>query len=981
MRLLTITFITCILISQGVAGVARDAVQKTGINAGVVVVLGDPGNAEEELVEGGKFVVEGLRTEWRDVFQARSGLAAKGLFPLANVQFTRSMKVLPYAPQLVDLIVADLDALGGDAPGEEEIKRVLRFKGKAYVKQGGAWKVIENPMPDDVDEWGHALRSPDRRPVSNDKRIQPHINAMKWTADEWKPITQQGAGMRIADGRVFYLKRGNRGAPDILVARNAFNGTLLWTKKVDWALENVQREFSMDFGHAFIAGNDRVYFYPKADGYLTAIDGATGEVVKEYTETAKLEAGKGTVPKDFEQKGRTTPFADPALLMKAAVVVLGERLLQVYGEDVWLLDDKSGKVLAHYKADEPIDDALVDKDGNVYLFSHKQAVSLKLDDLSKRWSVPVKAGRNKALTGPQGGYLVYARILEGGSERDHQRRAQLTCLRTQTGETVWERTVDSGSAHTVIMAGKVTSDDWKGSATFDVTSGEKVDSLHNIQFDMAGCSYATYTEDYIIRGLTLHDIKNPDKFWAGDGARPVCQMPTYPAYGQLFTFGTNCGCSVFWRAGVTSFYTAPAFKILPDAERFATAAKGLDARVGAALSVDSHLVRDWKRGDAFYEGTKGFNWQSIDVMFRKKARTTGPNTYYGAKQDELEAKEGALKVVAHMHRNTVTASKDGKEIWTFAAGGRIMVPPVIQGNLVFVGSSDGWLTALQASSGKVAWQFKAAPAERRMVAVGQVESAWPVLALAPYEDEIVVVAGRRDSFDDGYFATCLEQGTGAIRWKERNNRARLTFEEPRNLARYGFGGFGNKQSTQVANFEPNEAGTAWFMFGTQPISPQLRKYPLKPSAKNAKGLSSGLKYKLYPKPPKKRGQGAPDLSTAKAESEGIVNQLQPAGTGGGPPNSAVKAEGFLHIKEDGVYRFRLNNSNSKLLINGKTVVESFRYPGIGPAIPLEAGVYPIEMVLSRAKPTRSLSAIDWQDERKADGIFDRLPIELLLHKP
>jgi len=203
-------FIACALLFAPTATAAdffKQAIDATEIGRGLCVIVG-PGDVELDtaFAESGDFVVERLLTEWPEVYSHRAALAKAGVFPLANVQHTHSVNPLPYADHLINLLIIDLDALGAAAPTEEEIKRVLAFEGKAYVKRSNAWQVIENPTPDDVDTWPHALRGPDRRPVSKDKRIQPHMEGVKWFNEKYSDVGQQGAGMRIADGKVYYTR-------------------------------------------------------------------------------------------------------------------------------------------------------------------------------------------------------------------------------------------------------------------------------------------------------------------------------------------------------------------------------------------------------------------------------------------------------------------------------------------------------------------------------------------------------------------------------------------------------------------------------------------------------------------------------------------------------------------------------------------------------------------------------------------------------
>jgi outer membrane protein assembly factor BamB len=61
----------------------------------------------------------------------------------------------------------------------------------------------------------------------------------------------------------------------------------------------------------------------------------------------------------------------------------------------------------------------------------------------------------------------------------------------------------------------------------------------------------------------------------------------------------------------------------------------------------------------------------------------------------------------------------GKSVWTFLAKARVDSSPLIAGNRVFVGSSDGLLYGLDLATGKKLWDFTAGAALSASPAVAQ----------------------------------------------------------------------------------------------------------------------------------------------------------------------------------------------------------------------------------------------------------------------
>jgi outer membrane protein assembly factor BamB len=105
----------------------------------------------------------------------------------------------------------------------------------------------------------------------------------------------------------------------------------------------------------------------------------------------------------------------------------------------------------------------------------------------------------------------------------------------------------------------------------------------------------------------------------------------------------------------------------------------------------------------------------------------------------------------------------GEIAWTFHAGGRIDSPPTIQAGQVLFGSRDGYVYALRASDGVLAWRFRAARDPRRIVASGQCESASPVHGSVLVQDgALAFTAGRSSYLDGGLDLYRLNPATGEM---------------------------------------------------------------------------------------------------------------------------------------------------------------------------------------------------------------------------
>ncbi len=115
--------------------------------------------------------------------------------------------------------------------------------------------------------------------------------------------------------------------------------------------------------------------------------------------------------------------------------------------------------------------------------------------------------------------------------------------------------------------------------------------------------------------------------------------------------------------------------------------------------------------------------------------------------------------------NSVVAfgTADGSCAWEFVTGGPIRVPPAGADGRVFVGSDDGWLYCLDASTGRLLWKIKGAPRTRLILGNGRLIDTWPVRGGPVVADGKVYFAAGLWPFM-GVFVHCVEANTGRIVW-------------------------------------------------------------------------------------------------------------------------------------------------------------------------------------------------------------------------
>jgi hypothetical protein len=293
-----------------IAGVRADEAERilkeSGVTGGLVVHVGcGDGFLTAELADGDRFLVHGLDANLANVTKARQNIQALGVYgPVLVDRFDGTR--LPYAENMVNLVVVSRD--GGEV-SSEEIERVLRPGGVAVTVDADTRHlrpdtVFRKPWPDDIDEWTHFRYSSTGNMVSQDEFVGPP-KRLQWVSG---PIFQRHHGIEpsitatvTSAGRIFYIideaPTGFTGMPGQwrLVARDAFNGVLLWRRDMkNWgshAWSYWTESHAARFNHPLhvrkrlIAKGNGVYTTLGFDSPVTAIDAATGESVMTYEGT------------------------------------------------------------------------------------------------------------------------------------------------------------------------------------------------------------------------------------------------------------------------------------------------------------------------------------------------------------------------------------------------------------------------------------------------------------------------------------------------------------------------------------------------------------------------------------------------------------------------------------------------------------------------------------------------------------------------
>ncbi len=798
----------------------------TDTHAGLIVHVGcSDGALVAALGTNKRCTVQGLQPDQQRLERARRTIRATGDYGRLSIKHWRP-PALPYADNLVNLLIIDDPKI---SVGADEIKRVLAPRSKAVINKqckisgldlrplSDKYSDYTKPVPEEVDDWSHFLHGPDNNAVSHDTIVGPP-RQMQWVCGpayaRSHEINSSMAAMISAAGRIFYIwDEGPLGQPDkrfpnqwSLIARDAFNGILLWKIPMpDWGWrqwhsesrwDDVRQRASMlrqlprTTPRRIVAAGDNLYVTLGYEAPVSVLDAATGAL--EYT----IEGTHGT---------------DEILLDSETLILCvrdTDRPNKKPGRDFRLshnsgricaVDPAKKKILWKSEPDSISPATLAVCNDHIYYADSGRVVCLDRSNGKQLWqSKSVEgSGRNGNLVAHDKVVLyAYGPVSREPEKRGYQlvRYHQAHAFSAETGQKLWSSPPyrgPSGHARDIFIIDNLAwfgvdneenlPDHWQDTTTrrlgYDLLTGRVKRRISVPKLTSPGHHYRCYrskaTERFLLlpkRGVEFLDLRR-DNHMRHDWLRAPCIYGVMPANGILYMAPHQCVC---YQGVLMSNFNAlttitPEQNTppnIPDADRLV---KGPQYGSIEDLPPAPAEAADWPmyRRDPRRSGCAG---TTVPAQLRKRWKTN----LEGALTPPVLA--GRTLLVAAKDAHTVHAinAKTGDKLWHYTAAARIDSPPTVYGPLVLFGSSDGWAYCLRLSDGAEIWKFLAAPHERQVGAFGQTESAWPVHGsllvqtdhtLKPPRPLVYLTAGRSTYLDGGIYLWALDPLTGRLHHK------------------------------------------------------------------------------------------------------------------------------------------------------------------------------------------------------------------------
>ncbi|MHC4800141.1 MAG: PQQ-binding-like beta-propeller repeat protein, partial [Planctomycetota bacterium] len=582
------------------------------------------------------------------------------------------------------------------------------------------------------------------------------------------------------NGRVFYIfDEGPTAIIQLpqkrtLIARDAFNGTILWKRPISswhthlWPFKSGPAHLP----RRLVAVGDRVYVTLGFQAPLTALDAATGKTIRTYKDTNTTEEVISSDGVLFLQVNDAPMNYNEYI---PATNNIGQAKSRV--EKGWPWDERPRRLMAIradtgetlWSKDYRIVPLTLAADENaVYFHDGEKILRLNRKNGDQLWaSEPVS--RLSAIPTKFGPTLVVYEdvVLFAGGDRF------MTALSAKTGKTLWtEEHLRGGhnSPEDLLVVGGLV---WSGaiaagkdSGVFtgrDLRTGEVKNQFRpdvETYWFHHRCYRAKATDRWLLpsrTGIEFVDFKN--KHWTiHHWVRGGCLYGIMPCNGLVYAPLHSCAC--YLDAKLYGFN--------------ALAPESQTRKVPRRVSDANRLERGSAYGKITYRKPKkqsANDWPTYRHDAERSGFTKGqvPVKLKQAWERKLGGKLSSVVVgdnrlfVASIDIHTVYAldAKTGAVLWSFSAGGRVDSPPTVYQGRVLFGSADGWVYCLRASDGVLAWRFRAALVDKRLMAFEQLESVWPLHGSVLVQDGAVYcVAGRSMFLDAGMRLLRLDPKTG-----------------------------------------------------------------------------------------------------------------------------------------------------------------------------------------------------------------------------
>ena len=764
------------------AAVGRGAGDAVPDMPGVVVhVLSARTAARFEPGSGAGTIVHALAPTDEVTRAVRTGIQKAGRQGLASAETRATLNKLPYARYLLNAaVVHDLDdatnrglrwselfrvvvprgliLVGGDMTAEavrEKIAKQHAEQGAGGISRTGRWVCVTTRWQDWMSESTHNVKftagarriPPGRRDPQAQGSLptwiqwidQEHNCGPRWSV--YAKVSLNGRYICLSNAETAaYVRDGLYWLPvkswdkPVLSARDAFNGTLLWTRPWNGRL----RGFT---ALPMAAKDDLVYTIE--NGRLTATEATNGEVTFAVLGVRLYDADNAELCCD----AGTIVVRTPARL-EAFDALTGSKRWAIDGETRNPVADRGRLFVSLLQADRPAREKSAQRGRETAALPDLVAFDIgsgrRLWRRSEAALTAPKTAQRKAHDWPATVPCSAERglLIVRSSDR-------IAVLNGKDGGVVREiKATGSGQGHACLVGEHLYAD----GALYALATGKPVARPERLSLPKPlgvwACGPGTITGQMILdalnsakRGATDPVERKRHEFLGDQGVHIMCKSGPLVANGLTYQQQQSCGCSLVNHRPLGFIATSAAVPY-PPRDAF-TEPGSLERGPGyGRVSPDSPAAGDWPtfRGDTARSGAgTGSIPRRLVIVWTRRLAGARPrsrivkyswraNRYHNGVITAPVVAGGRVYVaLPDEHQVAAIHAADGAIRWRFTAGARIDSPPTLYDGLCLFGCRDGAVYCLDAHTGDLVWRRRITPVDERIVVYGQLESRFPAI--------------------------------------------------------------------------------------------------------------------------------------------------------------------------------------------------------------------------------------------------------------
>ncbi|GDY12903.1 hypothetical protein LBMAG53_17810 [Planctomycetota bacterium] len=771
-----------------------------GVDRGLVVLLGtSDAEAALALAKAAPVVVHSVAADAVGEERLRTQFVAAGVHGQVTAGRLGADGRVALVDALASAVVADLDA--NPKLSREEALRILRPLGTAQLKVGGTWNTLVKPRPVEHDDWAQYYHDGAMSEQSKDTAAGP-AQGLQWVS----PRSNPNQGVCII--RDLVIRQEAQG----LVARDAFNGLPVWRRP----------DLASATRYSLVADQDRLFVFNGT--FQTALNLRTGQTefeIKDGLVITRPSFAELKARGDPDGYVWSDTFKDIETRLSDGVLV------QSAGDTLAAIEAKTGKRLWAQSATAAKWSIPIVDQGTVYIIKGQNARSssythwpmpllqtIHAFDLrtgTERWTwnwaaeMPAYFAANEVpwekslpLAPPDKRVGVVMHATKDGNQLVYLLRAELETAQGKgglirqlvvdatTGKRLaygpipgyrkdWMEPNQIGSGHSGARVFAAGGKWWFTSiggvfGTADPsapTDQGKWGSPYAKVIRPVGCTVYRASPRFVFGSLTTYALDGKE-IQQTNAARTLCDVGAFPANGLSYISSNGCHCLPYL-PGTNTFHPRPV-QPADETDRLQRGTAGPAPTVPASADSWPMFLRDHARtswAETAIPGNLTVAWTAVPAnpLADPILGEDWAQQWYGqGPVTGLSVAEG-IAVAALTDRQQIVALDpvDGKERWRVTVDGRVDSQPTIAQGLVFAGTRNGWLYALNRDTGSLVWRFRAAPRLERIVANAQLESPWPLFGTVTVDNEGVwAIAGRHNDSDGGLWWWRLDPLTGKV---------------------------------------------------------------------------------------------------------------------------------------------------------------------------------------------------------------------------